>query len=106
MRLSVKGILSEVDNPQKKDSIEYQYVLIEFPIRDNFTGELKFTEYYPCVIFNENIDSCKAKELQGQKVVADCYLNSYEVEREGKKFRNLRLKVNSLKPIPTTPKQP
>ena len=99
MKIVIQAILQKVDDVQVKDDLKYQYVSLERPVRDNFSGELLFTDHYPATLFNDAIDKCKAKDLEGQKVVATCYLNSQKATKDEKTFYNLRLKVISLVPL-------
>ena len=99
MRIEIKAILHEVENLVEKDTLKYQYILLEKPVFDQFDGSLIRNDYYPATIFNENIKSIDAASMLDDRVVCVCYLNTQSSTKDGKTFYNLRLKVHSMKLI-------
>ena len=99
MRLEIKAILVNIDDVVDKADLKYQYILLEKPIFDQFSGEKLRTDYYPATIFNEKINQIGAAAFKGKKVVVVCYLNSQKVEKDDKVFYNLRLKVHTLQAL-------
>lgn len=99
MRLEIKALLHSAQDVESKDSLKFQYILLERPIHDQFTGEKIRTDFYPATIFNEKINSKDVEKLIGKKVTCVCYLNSQESKTEDKTYYNLRLKVTELKEL-------
>ena len=96
MRLEIKAFMHSAEDVIDKADLKLQYILLEKPIYDTFSGELVRTDYYPATIFNEKISTIMAADLIGKKVTAVCYLNSQKSEKDDKVFYNLRLKVQTL----------
>ena len=99
MRLEIKAILNKVDDVVDKADLKYQYILLEKPMFDNFSGEKIRTDYYPATIFNEKIGQINAQDFVGKKVTCVCYLNTQQSESDGKTYHNIRLKIHSMQII-------
>lgn len=101
MRVTIPAILKEVNDPVSKNEVRMQFVILERPVRDQFTGEVTFTDYYPATIFNKDIERLNAATLLGEKVKAECFIGSSAVKRDDNTFHNIRLKIINISKIET-----
>jgi hypothetical protein len=97
MRTLIQGTLTEAFPIEEKDTYKKQQITLIVQEYDRDTGEPKKREVFQPVIFNKHIESCRAKELIGKRVIATCWIRSYEVTKDDKTFYNLNLNCSELK---------
>ena len=97
MKTLIVGTLTEAMPIEEKDSYKKQQITIIVQGYDSYTGQPLKREVFQPVIFNKHIDSCRAKDMVGKRIVATCWVRSYEVTRDDKTFYNLNLNCSEIK---------
>lgn len=97
MRTIIIGTLTEAMPVITEATYKKQQITIIVQEYDRTTGEPLKREIFQPIIFNKHIDSCKAKDFVGKRVLATCWVRSYEVTKEDKTFYNLNLNCSEIK---------
>ena len=90
------GKVCDVKEIEQKNDYSSQRLNILVQEFDQSTGEKKDAQIFPVTIFNKKIKEISAKDYEGKRVKATCWLRSLTSTKEDKIFYNIALNCTNI----------
>ena len=96
MKTILIGKVIDVKEIETKDSYSSQSFSILIQEFNQETGEKKDPQNFPVKVFNKKIKEISAKDYEGKRVKATCWLRSLTSIKEDKIFHNIALNCTNI----------